>query len=803
MRTLRVWLSRLLDVVVGGQRDHRVREEMQQHLDLLADEHMRRGMSRAEAELAARRSFGGVDQVLATYRDQRGWPWLGRMVQDASFATRQLWRDGSFTASAVLVLGLGLGVSHLFFSLTYAHTMRGLPMPSVDRVLYVSTASQQGQEQGLSYQEFTDLRQAQRTFVDLAAFVNVPVTLGADGEVPDRVDAAYTTGSGFSLAGVSAVHGRLFTLEDERPGAAPVLVLTERVWSNRYGRHPDVVGQIALIGGTPVTIVGVVSDASGMPSPAAVFLPLAQQPGITAAPRDSRGLRVFGRLQDEVQAADATADLTAIGTRWESAYPQSNRGIRLMAVPIDERYGAPFSGWLPFLLAGLIVVAVASANVGNLMLTRGAQRARELAIRTALGASRGRVVRQLLIESALIGIAACGLGFVISRAGLLAHRNGIPENLLPYWINYSVDAVTLVAVPAIALVTAAVFALIPAHAASHTDVVSVLKDGGRSETGRRGASWAATSFLAVELALAVVLLTQVGAATINSFFNDVPTDRLLDDTRVLTGALTLAAGSGTDAGARQAFYDRVVDKMSMLPGVTAVSLTSHLPLGGAANRRLHLAGHPLGSGEAAPQVAAVDVAPGYFAALALPIARGRPFLADETRADPGPVIVNERLAQLYLPDVDPVGQRIAVMTEAAASAPAQWRTIVGVAADLRQSGLPEAQPIAYLPLCCCTARVGLAAGALVNGRGCARGSGARSAPAAGRECASLGPAHAGHGHLRPHLGGSRQRPLRFASSASRRSCWPRSACMRWSRTARRSAGASSDCASCSERGRPR
>ena len=186
MRTVRVWLSRLLDVFNGGHRDRLVKEEMQQHLDLLTEEHMRRGLSRADAQLAARKTFGGVDQVLASYRDQRGWPWLSGVVQDASFARRQLWRDGRFTASAVIVLGLGLGVSHLFFSLTYAHTMRGLPIPSVDRVLYVSTASQQGQEQGLSYQEFTDLRQAQRTFVDLAAFVNAPVTLGAEGEVPDR-----------------------------------------------------------------------------------------------------------------------------------------------------------------------------------------------------------------------------------------------------------------------------------------------------------------------------------------------------------------------------------------------------------------------------------------------------------------------------------------------------------------------------------------------------------------------------------------------------------------------------------------
>ena len=697
MRAVRVWLSRLLDIFTGGQRDRAVREEIQQHLDLLTEEHMRRGLSRAEAELAARKSFGGVDQVVATYRDQRGWPRLGRLVQDAGFAWRQLWRDRRFTAAAVIVLGLGVGVSHLFFTLTYAHTLRGLPIPAVDRVLYVSTATQQGPAQGLSYQEFIDLRASQQAFVDLAAFTNTPITLGGEGEVPDRLDAAYTTGSGFSLAGVTAVHGRLFTPDDERKGAAPVLVLTERVWTNRYGRHPDVLGHVVLVGGTPVTIVGVVPDASGMPSAAAVFLPLVQQPGLVDTPRGSRALRVFGRVRDGAPLADAVAEVLAIGTQWESAFPQSNRGIRLVAVPIDQQYGAPLAGWLPFLLAGMVVVAVASANVGNLMLTRGAQRARELAIRTALGASRGRVVRQLLMESALIAAVACGLGFVISRAGLVAQQNRVPENALPYWINYSMDAVTLVAAPAITVATAVVFALIPAFAASRTDVVLVLKDGSRGDTGRRGTGRAATAFLAVELALAIVLLTQVGR-NVNPFGRDVPTDRLLDDRRVFTGALTMAPGDANDPTVRRAFFDSVVDRMAKLPGVTAVSLASHLPLGGASSRRLALAARPLGSGETAPSVLSVQVSPAYFDALDLPLKGGRAFRVDEASATHGPVIVNERLAQLHFPGADPIGQRIALMPESAAAAQPEWRTIVGVVPDVRQRDLPQAQPVAYLPL---------------------------------------------------------------------------------------------------------
>lgn len=697
MRAVRVMVSRWLDVFVGQQRDRRVREEVEQHLDLLTDDFMRQGLSPAEAALAARKAFGGVDQVLAQYRDQRGWPWLGRLLQDGAFAARQLTRDGAFTATAVAVLGLGIGVSHLFFTLTYAHTMHSLPIPAVDRVLYLSTAGQQGQSLGLSYPEFRDLESV-RAFSDLAGFTNTQVTLGGEGEVPDRVDAAYATASGFRIAGATARLGRLFAADDERTGAPTVVLLTERVWRDRYAMDPAVPGRRALVGGVPATIVGVVADASGFPSAAAVFLPLAQQPGLTATPRDGRGLRVFGRLHDQAGPGDAVAEVAAVSAAWEAAYPASNRGIRMVAVPIDERYNGPVQGWLPFMLAGLIVVAVASANVGNLLLTRGAARAREVAIRTALGASRGRVARQLLIESTFIGVAACAVGFLVSRTALAAYGSGVPAGVLPYWIDYAVDRVVAIALLVISLATVVVCALVPAFVVSRTEVVSVLKDGGRADTGRASSGWGATAFLGLELALAVVLLTQVGAATVNSLAHDVPTDRLLYDTRVLTGALSVPVVAGAPTGARREYVDAVLARTATLPGVTAASLSSHLPLGGAAVRRLHLSGRPMGAGEAAPLVGALEVTAGYFDVIGMPLARGRAFAATDHGGGSMTVIINERLARLHFPAVDPVGQRIAVVAEATTTAEPEWRTIVGVVGDLRQRPLPDVQPLAYLPM---------------------------------------------------------------------------------------------------------
>lgn len=697
MRRILVFLSRMLDVVFSERRERRLKAEVQHHVEQLTEEHMRRGLSQPDAELAAKKSFGGVDQVLASCRDERGWPWLSRLVEDAQFAGRHVWRDWAFSGTAVAVLALGIGVSHLFLTLTYAHTMRGLPMPSVERVVFLSTVGQQGRAQGLSFPEFRDL-QGLRVFEAVAAFSNAAVTLGGEGEVPDRVDATYVSASGFEVSGATAVHGRLLTSDDDRVGAVPVLVITARVWHQRYARRPDVLGQTVLVDGQAMTIVGVVSDASGFPSPAAIFLPLAHQAGVARDARDARTLRVFGRLAQGVRLADATAAVVADSVRWEAAFPESNRGVKAVAVPINERYNGPLQGWLPFALAGVIVVAVAGANVGNLWLTRGASRARELAVRTALGANRGRVMRQLLLESALVGAMAAALGLLVSRVALAAFRTGVPDNVLPYWIDYSFDQRVLTVLVVLAVATVSVGSLLPAVVVSSTDAALVLKDGGRVDTGRRRRGWVSTAFLAVELALAVVLLTQVGAATVNSWGQHAPTDFLLEDTAVLTGGLAWPSTGDTARGQRREFLERVRARMAALPGVTVVTLSSHLPLGGASARRLLVAERPGGAGEAGSPIASLEVAPGYFELLRLPVLRGRRFITADAWPGANVAIVNERLASVHFPGVEPVGQRIAVVSDGDPTGAPTWRTVVGVVADLRQRPLPDVEPIAYLPM---------------------------------------------------------------------------------------------------------
>ena len=431
MRAFHTMLSRAIDFLVRRRRDARLDEEIQAHLALLAAEFEDKGLSPAEASLAARRAFGGVDQVTYAYRARRGWPGLDALVQDCRFAWRLLRRDVRYSATIAAVLGLGIGVSHLFFTLTYAHTVRGLPMPDVEDVLDVSTLDTQGTTRGVSYADFADLRRVQTGFQDLAAFANAPVGLAEPDRAAERVDAAYTTAAAFAQSRVTAVLGRVLTEHDEEPGRPPVAVIAERLWRQRFAGDQAVLGRVVEVGERPVTIVGVVSDESGFPSAAALWLPLAHMPGLVTTSRAARTLRVFGRTRDGSSEATVRAEVESIGERLAEAYPDTNRNMRWRVVPIDERFLSSRAGWLPFMLAGAIVIAVAAVNVANLMLVRTARRVREFAIRTSLGATRGRLVRQLLIESCTVATLAAAVGLAVSRFGVWMHERGIPEQVMP------------------------------------------------------------------------------------------------------------------------------------------------------------------------------------------------------------------------------------------------------------------------------------------------------------------------------------------------------------------------------------
>lgn len=696
MRALAVLVSRLFDVVLRRRRDTRIDDEIAAHLEMLAADGECNGLTPDEAVRAARRAFGGVDQVKAAYRDQRGWPWLEAWRQDLQGAVRSLRRAPGSSATIVGVLAFGIGLSHLFFTLTYAHTRRGLPVAHPEQLVFVASTSPAGGERGLSFADLRTFVAAQRSFIGLAAFLNAPVTLSERDRASDRVDGAYATSAAFALTGAVPLIGRTLAESDDSPGASPVLVLTERVWRLRYDADPVVLGRRVQVSGREAVIVGVVSDRSGVPSAAAVFLPLSMRSDLVDGPGDARVLRVFGRLRPAVVLATARAEADILAAQ---VFADSAAGTvpRLVVRPVNDQLLGPLAGWLPFIVAGLVVAAVAGANVGNLLLVQAVGRARELAIRTSLGASRGRLLRHLVLESALMALVAGGLGLLLSLAGVSAYRSGVPSGVLPYWFDYSMDGTVFAAVWALAFTSVLIFAIGPAVQASRVAAMDVLKSGGRAETGSgSGRAWA-TAFLAIQLGLAVVLVGQVGRAALEVRGPALPSDAATHDPRVFTASVTLAPELSTMPPRREALLADLTQDVARLPGVRAVTLASHLPHAAAPERVLRV----FAAGDDDPstrrRVVAIDIASNYFATVGTPMLAGREFTAADLAPDARTVVVNERLAALHFAGRDPIGQRIALTSSEAADAPPEWRTIVGVAPVIRQGPSSVPPAVAYVP----------------------------------------------------------------------------------------------------------
>ncbi len=664
----------------------------------MADDLVARGMSPADARLAARKAFGGVDQAKMRYREQRGLPILDGLLQDVRFAIRVLARDRGFAVTAILVLGLGLGVNNIFFTLVYAHKFRGVTLQDVDRVMHVSTVDDRGTGRLVSLPEFTDLQTAATSFSGVAAYVNGVATLGDEGRAPDRFNAAYVTANAFPLLGLSPSSGRLPTPDDDRPGGEPIVMLGSDAWRQRYDSDPQILGRAVLVNGSPATVVGIISERSGFPSTASVWLPLGQYPELTAE-RSARSLNVVGRLRAGVGEQAARSEVETIYGGFEAAHPDSNRNVRARAVPLNQRLLGNLDGWMPFIWAGVIVVLVACTNAANLMMARAVHRAPELAIRTSLGASRARIVGQLLIEALVIAGAAAVVGAVISMTGVRAVRSGIPEGILPYWNDYTMDRTVFGGLVALSLGTILVFGLIPAIHASRTDVNRTLKDGGRASTGT-GMGVLTGTFLSVELALAMILLAQVAVASYLAN-RPLPTDANVNTTEIVTATVTLPAGSYPTPQQRMNFFARLEERLKARVEVVSVSRATLLPGEGAGPRRLRIHGREEPPGEPPPTVLTIDISPRYFETLALGVVTGRDFTPLDGRPGSAVAIVNDRFAQVFLNGGEALGVQLAVT---AASAPAtaelRWATVIGVAPTVRQgaSGAGRESPVVYLPI---------------------------------------------------------------------------------------------------------
>jgi putative ABC transport system permease protein len=694
MSRLNALWSRISETMFRRSRESRLTSEIEHHLDMLADELAATGMPRDEARLAARRQFGNVDRIRIVHREQRGFPSIDSLAQDVRFGIRVLVRDRGFALTAMLVLGLGIGVNNLFFTLVYTHKYRGLPIAQPDRVLSISVIDDRGQDRPLTPNEFDTLAGHQSAFAALAAHVSSVVTVGDNGRAADRHDASYISSNALSALGIAPILGRLPSVGENDAGAPPVTLLGAEVWRSRYDADPGILGRSILINGAPATVIGVLPDRAGFPTTAKVWLPIGQSQSRQRP--DARAWRVFGRLHHGAVESDARAQIDSLLEKAASTRPASAR-LRARVVPLNQQLLGDLSGWGPFIMAGIIVILVACANVANLMIARAVHRAREVAVRTSLGASRARIVHQLLVEAAAIAAGGGFIGGLFSLGGVRLFQSAIPEGTLPYWFDYSMDTRVFVALVMMSLATVVMCGLVPALQASRTDVNKTLKDGGRGNMGHaKTRAWTA-AFLTAELALAMVMLTQVAIATLTNS-RPLPTDDTVHTTSVTTAAITLPADRYRTAEQRTMFFRALQARFVARPEFAAATRTSLLPgEGGGTQDRLMIEGRS--TGDTVPEFLKIEIAPEYFTTLQLPLVKGRAFTERDSNPGSEAAIVNERFVSALLGGADPLGLRVAV--PAAPDTPLRWLTIVGVAPVVRQQGgggVDQQTPVIYTPI---------------------------------------------------------------------------------------------------------
>ena len=627
------------------------------------------------------------------------WPWIQDAAGDAALSMRLLRKDFAFTAVAVLVLGAGIGVSNTQFTLLNAICLRGLPIERPDRVLSVGARDARDRRLGLSYREFEQLKSAVPAFAGIAATADVPVAVGDADRAPDRAVATYMSAAAFGLLGKRPLLGRDFEVRDDRPGAQPVAILANGLWKARYGSDPAVVGRTIRINGVSTLVVGIAPERFEFPVRTDVWQPLALMPHVRTDRRTARVLAVFGRLKDGATRAEATGQLSTTSAALAHDFPDTNQAVTLTTVPINDVYNADITNpaWLAFITVAVVVLLIACANVASLLLMRAVGRSHEMSIRSSLGASRGRLVRQLLVESAVLAAVGGIVGAAFSSAGARLLWTLIPPKTLPFWMTFTIDRRGLVVLSVMTLTTVFVFGLVPALHVARTDVHQLLKDGARTGTaGTRARRWT-TVMLALEFGLTTILTAalMVGYRQARSA---IRADIVVDPTNLATTWVTLPPERYKNADDRLAFFTRLDRRLGSAPNVQSTAIATALPLGGATARLLSIEGTPPVTGGAAPTVWTVTVSPAYFDVLSLPLPRGRPFTERDGAPGSETAIVNRRFAQMFFDGADPVGRRIGLRTSATSGAAPPWLTVVGEAPTVRQRGLPTPDPIVYLPL---------------------------------------------------------------------------------------------------------
>ena len=622
---------------------------------------------------------------------------LPDLMQDVRFGLRRLLHEKTFAAIVILALGLGLGANTTVFTIVNAVLFRPLPFPDADRLMVVNSSNLSRNQTRLpmSYPDFREFKAESKSFEELAAWRGASVNMSDPNTPPERYPAGRMSSNSFSLIGAKPVIGRDLTPENEKLSAPPVALIGYAIWQNRYDGKPDVIGKTVRMSEIQTTIIGVMPQGFRFPVGQDVWLPL--QVDRTLEKRQDREVVVYGKLREGKTLADARAEADLFTRRLQTAYPVEDKDVGAYISTYNDQYNGGQIRVVFLALLGAVgfVLLIVCANVTNLLLARTLGRAREMSIRSALGATRWRMVRQLLIESVLLGMLGGVLGLAAGYLGVMGFAKAVANVGKPYWIEFRMDPLVYAYLAMLCIGSGLVFGLLPALRISRTQVNAALKEGERSEGGSTRSRWTTSSLVVGQLALALVLLTGSGLM-IRSFLKLYTMTGGFEVERLLTMRYNLVAAKYPKAEDKQRFFETLMPKLASIPGVEAVAFTSSLPQAGSDAWRVELEGAGPVEDAKLRGYDGLVVSPGFFDTVGKPVVRGRDFEATDGLPGHEAIIVNQLFAKSSWPNRDPIGKRLRLKRDKPTDG---WLTVVGVVPDIKQNDpqRPEMAPVLYVP----------------------------------------------------------------------------------------------------------
>jgi putative ABC transport system permease protein len=624
---------------------------------------------------------------------------MATLWQDLKYAARSLRLNPGYTAIVLATLALGIGANAAIFSVADAVMLRPFPYPDMERLVVLNETTRGGQQQmSVAWPTFQDWQAQNQSFESLGIYRNTAVNL-TGGDQPERLNGAVASSAVFSAMGIQPAAGRAFGPAEDQPGTPRVAVISERLWRSRFNADATLVGRSIVLNNEPHVVIGVMPPGMRFPSRLTdVWLPLGPViPTLPASRGNHPGLYAVGKLKSGVPFERAVADLDTVARRIEAAHPNTNKDVAVAMIPYYEQIVRNIRPTLYVLLGAVgFVLLIGCANLANLMLARAERRQREIAVRSALGAERRRIVQQLLTESLMLAVAGGALGILLATWIVKLFVASRPVTI-PRIDMVGVDGRVIAFAAALSILTGIVFGLVPALRASSPDLLSALKQTGRS--GSTSPSRRFRSALVVaEVALALVLLVGAGLM-IRSFARLMAIDPGFDPSGVVTMRVTLPATKYRDLESWTAFHEDLVNRVSTIAGATAVGINSALPLeGGGSEAMVIVEGRPRPKpGEQGTATLFQASSPGYLRAMSVPLVRGR-YFTDQDRKGAAPVvIVDDSLVRKLFPNEDPLGKRIAFEFHGdQANLTIVWREIVGVVGHVRHYGIASEPPFVQL-----------------------------------------------------------------------------------------------------------